>query len=142
MVEIQALTIPAKASISRIYSEKIDSARVARIAAVIEKRCGLSLSDQDIYVNVAGGVKLNESSIDAALAAAIYSARTDLALAKSTVVFGELSLAGEIRPVNKAKQRIKTAQSLGFNSIYCPENEKDVVKVINIKQLVQNVFSK
>ena len=142
LVEIQALTIPAKASISRIYSEKIDSARVARIAAVIEKRCGLSLSDQDIYVNVAGGVKLNESSIDAALAAAIYSARTDLALAKSTVVFGELSLAGEIRPVNKAKQRIKTAQSLGFNSIYCPENEKDVVKVINIKQLVQNVFSK
>ncbi|MCR4741876.1 MAG: DNA repair protein RadA [Treponema sp.] len=142
LVEIQALTIPAKASISRIYSEKIDSARVARIAAVIEKRCGLSLSDQDIYVNVAGGVKLNESSIDAALAAAIYSARTDLALPISTVVFGEVSLAGEIRPVNKAKQRIKTAQSLGFNSIFCPEVDKDSVKVINIKQLVQNVFSK
>ena len=70
LVEIQALTIPAKSSISRVYSEKIESNRVARIAAVIEKRCGLIFSDQDIYVNVAGGVRLSESAIDAALAAA------------------------------------------------------------------------
>ena len=71
LVEIQALTVPAKASVSRVYSEKIDSGRVARVAAVIEKRCGLKFSDQDIYVNVAGGVRLTESSIDAALACAL-----------------------------------------------------------------------
>lgn len=142
LVEIQALTVPAKAGISRIYSEKIDSGRVARIAAVLEKRCGLRFSDQDIYVNVAGGVRLTESSIDAALAAALYSARTDLALKNQTVVFGELSLAGEIRPVTKAKNRIKAANQLGFTDIICPEREKDCRKVENIKGLIKEVFGK
>lgn len=142
LVEIQALTVPAKASISRIYSEKIDSGRVARVAAVLEKRCGLKFSDQDIYVNVAGGVRLTESSIDAALAAALYSARTDLAISNNTVVFGELSLAGEIRPVTKGKNRIKAALQLGFADIICPEKESDCKKVENIKQMVQKVFGK
>ena len=136
LVEIQALTIPAKASVSRIYSEKIDSGRVARIAAVIEKRCGLVFSDQDLYVNVAGGIKLSESSIDAAIAAALYSARTDLPITSNTSVFGEISLAGEIRPVSKEKQRIKAAEALGFTVSVGPE------KVFDIKQLVKNVFKK
>ncbi|MCR5253346.1 MAG: DNA repair protein RadA, partial [Treponema sp.] len=95
-----------------------------------------------IYVNVAGGVRLTESSIDAALAAALYSARTDIAIKNQTVVFGELSLAGEIRPVTKAKNRIKAAQQLGFNDVVCPESEKVCVKVENIKQLVKAVFGK
>lgn len=142
LVEIQALTVPSKASVSRIYSEKIDNGRVARIAAVIEKRCGLSFNDQDIYVNVAGGIKLSESSIDAAIAVALYSARTDLPVSSNTAAFGELSLAGEIRSVNKAKQRIKAGKNLGFTTIYCPEKEESSVKVENIKQLVKNVFSK
>lgn len=142
MVEIQALTIPAKASISRIYSERIDSGRVARIAAVMEKRCGLCFSDQDIYVNVAGGVKIKESSIDAALAAALYSARTDIPIDSKIAIFGELSLAGEVRPVSKGKQRIKAANGLGFETIVCPEKDNSAVKVENIKQMVQNIFQK
>ena len=140
LVEIQALTVPAKASVSRVYSEKIDSGRVARVAAVIEKRCGLKFSDQDIYVNVGGGVRLSESSIDAALACALYSARTDIALKPDTAVFGELTLAGEIRPVSKAKQRIKAAQNLGFTSIIMPEAEAGGTKVEGIKELVKQVF--
>lgn len=142
MVEIQALTVPAKASISRIYCEKIDSGRVARIAAVIEKRCGLSLSDQDIYVNVGGGIKLSESSIDAAIAAALYSARTDIPLNSKSCVFGEISLAGEIRPVNKAKQRIKTATGLGFTKVIGPEKDSDCTRIDSIKEMVRNLFNK
>ena len=139
LVEIQALTVPAKASVSRIYSEKIDSGRVARVAAVIEKRCGLCFSDQDIYVNVAGGIKLSESSIDAALAAALYSARTDIAVKNGTAVFGELSLAGEIRPVTKTKQRIKAAEGLGFNTILAPaDDEKGGIS--DIKTLIKTIF--
>ena len=139
LVEIQALTVPAKASVSRIYSEKIDSGRVARVAAVIEKRCGLCFSDQDIYVNVAGGIKLSESSIDAALAAALYSARTDIAVKNATAVFGELSLAGEIRPVTKTKQRIKAAESLGFTQILSPfDDEKEGIS--DIKTLIKTIF--
>ena len=139
LVEIQALTVPAKASISRIYSEKIDSGRVARVAAVIEKRCGLCFSDQDIYVNVAGGIKLSESSIDAALATALYSARTDIAVKNGTAVFGELSLAGEIRPVNKTKQRIKSAEGLGFNQILYPTDESNK-GISDIKTLIMTIF--
>ena len=139
LVEIQALTVPAKASVSRIYSEKIDSGRVARVAAVIEKRCGLCFSDQDIYVNVAGGIKLSESAIDAALAAALYSARTDIAVKNGTAVFGELSLAGEIRPVTKAKQRAKAAESLGFTQIIAPESDS-AKGISDIKTLIKTIF--
>ena len=139
LVEIQALTVPAKASISRIYSEKIDSGRVARVAAVIEKRCGLCFSDQDIYVNVAGGIKLTESSIDAALAAALYSARTDIAVKNGTAIFGELSLAGEIRPVTKAKQRIKAAEGLGFSQVISPADD-DSKGISDIKTLIKTIF--
>lgn len=139
LVEIQALTVPAKASISRIYSEKIDSGRVARVAAVIEKRCGLCFSDQDIYVNVAGGIKLTESSIDAALAAALYSARTDIVVKNGTAVFGELSLAGEIRPVTKSKQRIKAAEGLGFSQVISPADD-DSKGISDIKTLIKTIF--
>ncbi len=139
LVEIQALTVPAKASVSRIYSEKIDSGRVARVAAVIEKRCGLCFSDQDIYVNVAGGIKLSESAIDAALAAALYSARTDIAVKNGTAVFGELSLAGEIRPVTKAKQRAKAAEGLGFTQIIAPESDS-TKGISDIKTLIKTIF--
>ncbi len=139
LVEIQALTVPAKASVSRIYSEKIDSGRVARVAAVIEKRCGLCFSDQDIYVNVAGGIKLSESSIDAALAAALYSARTDIAVKNGTAVFGELSLAGEVRPVTKTKQRIKAAEGLGFTSVLAPADD-DKSGISDIKALIKTIF--
>ena len=139
LVEIQALTVPAKASVSRIYSEKIDSGRVARVAAVIEKRCGLCFSDQDIYVNVAGGIKLSESSIDAALAAALYSARTDIAVKNGTAVFGELSLAGEIRPVTKTKQRVKAAEGLGFTEVLSPA-EDNSTGISDIKTLIKTIF--
>lgn len=142
LVEIQALTVPAKASVSRVYSEKIDAGRIARIAAVIEKRCGLRFSDQDIYVNVAGGIRLSESAIDSALVAALYSARTDLPVAGNTALFGELSLAGEIRPVKKAKQRIKAAQSSGFNCVLSPEDTDGSIKICDIKSLVKQIFKK
>lgn len=142
LVEIQALTVPAKSSISRVYSEKIDSLRVSRIAAVIEKRTGLIFSDQDIYVNVGGGVKLNESSIDAAIAAALYSSRTDINISSEIAVFGELTLAGEIRSVNKAKQRIKAAQNLGFNRVISNDSDNEKDKICDIKTLIKTIFTK
>ena len=109
---------------------------------MLEKKSGLKLSEYDIYVNVAGGVRLTESAIDLALAAALYSARTDLPCPEATALAGEISLAGEIRPVNRLKQRIKTAQSLGFNSIFAPEKSDDTVFVNDIKSLIKELFAK
>ena len=140
VVEIQALTVPSKASISRVYSDRVDSARVSRVAAVLEKRVGLKFSDQDLYINVAGGVRLTESAIDAALAAALYSARTDVPLPEGTLVVGELSLAGEIRPVTKLRQRIKTAKELSFSRVIGPSFENAGESVESLGELVAALF--
>lgn len=122
LVEIQALTVPAKGAITRVYSDRVDVARVSRLAAVLEKKTGVRFSDQDIYVNVAGGFRLQESAIDLALAAALYSARTDTALPAKTACIGELSLAGEVRPVARFKARCKAAESLGFTRVVSSED--------------------
>lgn len=140
MVEIQALTAPAKAAISRVFSDKIDSARVSRVAAILEKRVGIKFIGQDIYINVAGGIRLSESAVDAALAVAMYSARTDLPVKVGTAIFGELSLAGEIRTVPKIKPRAKTAENLGFTHIYASEKNPGVLQVKDISSLIKSVF--
>jgi DNA repair protein RadA/Sms len=114
LVEIQALTVPAKGAVSRVFSDKIDSARVSRAAAVLEKHLGLRLSDQDLYINVAGGIRIAEVGLELALAAAIYSARTGLPLPAGMAIAGELSLTGEVRPVRRLPGRVKTAKNLSF----------------------------
>lgn len=124
LVEIQALTVPAKAGITRVYSDRIDASRVARIAAVIEKQTGLRLSDQDLYINVAGGVRLAEPGIDLALAAALYSARTGQPLPKEAALAGELSLAGEVRPIRQMDKRARAARALGFSTVLGPGEAK------------------
>jgi DNA repair protein RadA/Sms len=120
LVEIQALTVIAKGGISRIFSDRIDSARVSRVAAALEKHLGVRLSDQDIYVNVAGGIRIAEVGVELALACAIYSARTGLALPAGLVIAGELSLTGEIRPVRRLAGRQRTARGLGFTHFLGP----------------------
>lgn len=142
VVEIQALTVPAKSSLNRVYSDKIDSARVSRVSAILEKRAGLRFSDQDIYINVAGGIRLTESAIDAALAVALYSARTDIPIPEQTAILGELSLAGEIRPVTKIKERIKAAKEMGFTTLIAPESGSAAKSVEDLKSLIKTVFSK
>jgi len=120
LVEIQALTIPAKGSISRVFSDKIDSGRVSRVSAALEKHLGLRLSDQDLYVNAAGGIRTADVGVELALACALYSARTGLALPANLAIAGELSLTGEIRPVRRLAGRVKTAINLGFTSFLGP----------------------
>ena len=114
IVEIQALTVAAKGGISRVFSDRIDTSRVARVAAVLEKHVGISFSDQDIYVNVAGGIKIGEVGVELSIAHALYSARSGIAIPKETIMIGELSLAGEVRTVGHTRQRIKAARELGY----------------------------
>jgi DNA repair protein RadA/Sms len=121
LVEIQALTVAAKGGITRVYSDRIDSARVSRVAAALEKHLGLRLSDQDIYVNVAGGIRITEVGVELALACAIYSARTGLSLPGGLAIAGELSLTGELRPVRRLGGRIRTGRNLGFTDFLGPE---------------------
>ncbi len=142
VVEIQALTVPAKGAMTRVFSDRVDNARVSRVAAVLEKRTGVRFSDQDIYVNVAGGVRLSESAIDLALATALYSARTDIAVSAHTACIGELSLAGEVRPVSRLKARVRAAQSLGFTRIVAPEDESGATPVPALREAISVLFGK
>ncbi|MCL1814435.1 MAG: DNA repair protein RadA [Treponema sp.] len=127
LVELQALTVPAKGSISRVFSGSIETNRVSRVAASLEKHLGLRLSDQDLYVNVAGGIRINEVGIELALAAALYSAKTGLPLPAMTAIAGELSLAGEVLPVRRRPVREKTAAGLGY-VLFTSEDLKSAVK--------------
>lgn len=128
LVEIQALTVPAKAGLTRVYSERIDAARVSRVAAVLEKHTGARFSDQDLYVNVAGGMRLTEPGIDLALACALYSARSGLSLPVEAALAGELSLAGEVRPVRQMRRRARAAAALGFGMVLGPAADAEAAR--------------
>ena len=148
LVEIQALSVPCKGGSPRVYSDKIDAARVNRICAILERHAGLTLSDSDTYINVAGGIRLNEVSIELAIAMALWSAKTNTPLCARQVCFGELSLAGEVRPVAFLERRIKAAQEMGFEKILAPASEgrKDgrISQCHNIKQaiMISKAFGK
>ncbi|MEC8042615.1 MAG: magnesium chelatase domain-containing protein, partial [Pseudomonadota bacterium] len=101
-----------------------DASRLAMILAVLEARCGIPFAGLDVYLNVAGGLKVKEPAADLAVAAALLSAREDAALPADTVVFGEISLSGALRPVGQGENRLKEAQKLGFTSAIVPSGGK------------------
>ncbi|MFP4384451.1 MAG: DNA repair protein RadA [Spirochaetia bacterium] len=147
LVELQALTISAKGGISRVFSDKIDSRRVSRMAAVLEKHAGIRLSDQDIYVNVAGGIKIQEVGVELPLAMAIYSARSNIPIPKQYTVAGELSLAGEIRPISHLRRRVRTAAEMGFSRFLGPAScrkgdkpEDPWLKAATVSEAIRQVF--
>ncbi|WP_437582751.1 DNA repair protein RadA [Paramicrobacterium sp. CJ85] len=116
-VEIQALVVKSAAPNARRVTSGVDSNRVAMLLAVLQRRAGVELADHDVYVSTVGGVRLTEPSADLAIAVAIASARGDWPVPHSLAAFGEISLAGEIRPVVAAKQRTSEARRLGYSTI-------------------------
>jgi len=150
-VEIQSLLVPAKAGISRIFSDTIDSRRVSRIAAVLEKHVKLKLNSMDLYVAVAGGIRLNEVGIELPIALSIYSARINVPLPPGTASAGEVSLSGELRPVPHMDKRVKTGYDFGLDKIVIPFNPKlkiaekygnRLVSSYTLKESLRTVFSK
>ncbi|MRU14413.1 DNA repair protein RadA [Roseovarius sp. A21] len=124
LVEMQALVAPTPHSQPRRAVVGWDGARLAMILAVLEARCGIPFAGLDVYLNVAGGIKISEPAADLAVAAALLSAREDSSLPAETVVFGEISLSGALRPVGQTENRLKEAQKLGFTSAIVPAGGK------------------
>lgn len=122
LVEIQALVAPSYMSSPRRAVVGWDANRLAMILAVLETRCGIRFSDKEVYLNVAGGIRINEPAADLAVAAALLSALYDLPLPQASVLFGEIGLSGEIRPVARAEGRIKEAEKLGFERAHLPKS--------------------
>ncbi|MCB1349230.1 MAG: DNA repair protein RadA, partial [Maritimibacter sp.] len=124
LVEFQALVAPSSLAQPRRSVLGWDAGRLAMILAVLEARAGIPFAGLDVYLNVAGGMRVSEPAADLAVAAALLSAREDVAVPKETVIFGEISLSGALRPVTQAENRLKEAAKLGFTSAIAPGKTK------------------
>lgn len=124
LVEIQALAAPSAYGTPRRAVVGWDSARLAMILAVLETRCGLSFAGRDVYLSVAGGLRITEPAADLAVAAALISSLSDNPLPKGCVAFGEVALSGEVRSAGRSDLRLKEAAKLGFTSALAPPQKK------------------
>ena len=124
LVEIQALVAPSALGTSRRAVVGWDSGRLAMVLAVLEARCGLALGAYDVYLNVAGGLRISEPAADLAVAAALISSYKDHAAPSGAAMFGEISLSGAIRPVAQAQARMREAAKLGFDTVFAPARAK------------------
>ena len=125
LVEFQALVAPSAYGTPRRAVVGWDSGRLAMVLAVLEARCGLGFGARDVYLNVAGGLRISEPAADLAAAAALASSALDVALPQDCVVFGEVSLSGEVRPVSRMESRLKEAAKLGFGRALTPMGAAD-----------------
>lgn len=124
LVEIQALVAPSSFGTPRRAVVGWDGGRLAMILAVLETRCGLALGGQDVYLNVAGGLRITEPAADLAVAAALVSAFRDIPFPQDAVIFGEIGLSGEVRAVSQRDARLKEAAKLGFAEAIVPQARK------------------
>jgi DNA repair protein RadA/Sms len=135
LVEVQALTSRASFSYPRRNASGFDLNRLQLLIAVLNKHAGIRLDDQDVYINVTGGFRVQEPSSDLAIATAIASSKRGKPLPSDTVVFGEIGLAGELRPVPKLDQRLEEAFRLGFKQVVLPKQGKKPASKIKLVEI-------
>jgi DNA repair protein RadA/Sms len=133
LIEVQALVASAAYGTPQRSSTGFDGRRLNMLLAVLEKRVGFKLMQKDVFVNIAGGLRVNDPAIDLAVLAAVLSSNMDIALSEETCITGEVGLAGEIRPVNRIDQRIREAEKLGFQHIIVPSGQKYNAHGLKIK---------
>ncbi|MCB0760086.1 MAG: DNA repair protein RadA [Flavobacteriales bacterium] len=149
LVEIQALVSTAVYGTPQRSATGFDTRRLNMLLAVLEKRCNFKLGMRDVFLNVAGGVRVDDPAIDLAVIAAVLSSTADVAIPKDVAFSAEVGLSGEIRPVNRVDQRIMEAQKLGFNRIYLSKYNKgldqknyniQLMKVGKVEEVFRGVF--
>ena len=144
LVEIQALVGTTPYPAPRRVTNGVDLSRVLQILAVLEKRVGLNLSKQDVYVNVIGGIDIQEPAADLGIALAVATCARDVVIDAHTAIVGEVGLSGEIRAVNHIEKRIKEVEKLGFKKIIIPQsNELDEtfkgIEIIRVKKIIDAI---
>lgn len=144
LVEIQALVGTTPYPSPRRVTNGVDLSRVLQILAVLEKRVGMNLSKQDVYVNVIGGIDIQEPAADLGIALAVATCARDVVIDPHTAIVGEVGLSGEIRAVNNIKKRIKEVQKLGFKKIIIPDSNKideefKGIQIVRVKRIIEAI---
>lgn len=152
LIETQALVSTAAYGTPQRSVTGFDSKRMNMLLAVLEKRVGFKLAQKDVFLNIAGGLKVNDPALDLAVICAILSSNVDLVIPKSVCMSGEVGLSGEIRPVTRLEQRISEANKLGFATIYVPKNNLKgvplskysikVVEVAKVEEVFRSLFAR
>ncbi|MCI8655426.1 MAG: DNA repair protein RadA [Clostridia bacterium] len=148
LIELQALTSQSVFGFPKRTANGVDYNRLALLIAVLEKKVGLSLGSQDVYLNVVGGMKINEPSIDLGIICVSASSYKNISIPKDTVIMGEVGLTGEVRRINLIEKRLKEAEKLGFKTCIIPESNKkglkdeyklDIIGVKNIQEAMKKI---
>ncbi len=148
LIELQALTTVSIYGIPKRTANGIDYNRLALLIAVLEKKTGLQLGSQDVYLNVVGGMRINEPSIDLGVLAVTASIFKNIPISKEMVIMGEVGLTGEVRRINMIEKRLKEAEKLGFKTCVIPESNKkllkdkyklDIIGVKNINEALKKI---
>jgi DNA repair protein RadA/Sms len=151
LIEVQALVSSAAYGTPQRNSTSFDIRRLNMLLAVLEKRAGFKLSSKDVFLNIAGGLKINDTALDLAIIASVLSSDLDLPIQKNICFCGEIGLSGEIRPANRTEQRIAEAQKLGMKKIFISKYTKNlntnrfdiqIVKVGKVSEIFQYLFLK
>ena len=150
LVEVQALVTPTSLGMPRRQATGIDASRLSLLVAVLEKRLGLSFANQDIFVNVAGGVRLTEPAADLGIIAALTSSLLDRPVASDTLIFGEVGLTGEVRTVSQTELRLKEGSKLGFQRVLLARpkdsgfkmSELQLIGVSTVQEALAKLFGK
>jgi DNA repair protein RadA/Sms len=150
LIEIQALVSSAAYGTPQRSSTGFDSKRLNMLLAVLEKRCGFKLGAKDVFLNIAGGIKVDDPGVDLAVTMAVLSSNANLPIPAGVAFAAEVGLSGEIRPVNRVEQRIAEVEKLGYKKIIISQNIKgfdasnykiDIIQCSKIDQVVKAVFS-
>ena len=136
LIELQALVVPTHFGAPRRTAQGVDGSRISLMAAVMEKRLGLPLLSHDIFVNIAGGMKVEEPGVDLGIIASIASSFRDKLIDPETVVFGEVGLGGEVRGISQPEVRVKESSRLGFKRCLLPKQNQDKMKGIQGIELI------
>ena len=143
LVELQALTTLSVFGFPKRTANGIDFNRLTLLIAVLEKRAGLTLGNQDVYMNIVGGIKINEPALDLAIVLATASSFKNMSIPQDTIAIGEVGLTGEVRNVNMIEKRIKEAEKMGFKTCIIPESNKKLLKesykldIIGVKNIIE-----
>ena len=150
LIEVQALVSTAAYGTPQRSSTGFDAKRVNMLLAVMEKRCGFKLGAKDVFLNIAGGIKVDDPAIDLAVVAAVLSSNADLPIDGKIALSAEVGLSGEVRPVTRIDQRISEAEKLGFEKIIVSSLSKgidqkkhkiEIVKCSKITEVVKELFA-